>query len=127
MLMDLETYDSDDESTYSLANSTNNLNEGTVVEPVQAKLKDGDVGDFLDPDLTLSCQTRKTEPFNVNGTRPRACTAKKTDNDRVPQDSCPQCKESPEKVFHVNYVSVYKCTYLPTFIFLNAATYLYSF
>ncbi|XP_063826826.1 uncharacterized protein LOC135076274 [Ostrinia nubilalis] len=102
MLMDLEAYETDDESTYSFTNVQNERSSGE-----QAKVKESDLGDYLDPDLTLACQTKKADPFCV---RSRPASSKKVDNEQKAIDAinCSQCKDSAEQLYHVNYDTILK-------------------
>lgn len=95
MFMDSETYDTDDESTYSY---TNVRNESILWE--QAKVKESDL---VDQKLTLVCQTQKTDdPFGV---RSRLGSSKRQENEHIAAEAnCAQCKDSNERLYHVNYV-----------------------
>lgn len=102
MFIDNEAYESEDESTYSFTTCANIQNEKTAVEQIQTKVTDGDLGDFLDPNRNLACQTKKIDPFALK-TRP--ASSKKTPIDQSPKPNpCLQCKDSPEQLYHVNYV-----------------------
>lgn len=121
MLMDLEAYEtaydeSDNESTYSYTNDQNARSSGE-----QAKAKESDLGDYLDPDRTLACQTKKADPFGV---RSRPATSKRPEKEQPPNipnnTNCPQCRDSKEQLFHVKYVrcifkmllNIFMCSYL---------------
>lgn len=121
MLMDLEAYEtaydeSDNESTYSYTNDQNARSSGE-----QAKAKESDLGDYLDPDRTLACQTKKADPFGV---RSRPATSKRPEKEQPPNipnnTNCPQCRDSKEQLFHVKYVrcifkmllNIFMCRYL---------------
>ncbi|KAL0880288.1 hypothetical protein ABMA27_002742 [Loxostege sticticalis] len=109
MLMDLEAYetaydDSDNETTYSYTNDQNARSSGE-----QAKAKESDLGDYLDPDRTLACQTKKADPFGV---RSRPATSKRPEKEQPPNipnnTNCPQCRDSKEQLFHVKYETILK-------------------
>ncbi|CAG9787684.1 unnamed protein product [Diatraea saccharalis] len=94
--MIMESYESDESNNSSITNIEPERN--TTLD--QARLTDGDLGDFLDPELTLVCNTyKKSETFSTPW---RPTTSRKIDKERKNnEDDCLHCKNSTEPYCHV--------------------------
>ncbi|RVE48840.1 hypothetical protein evm_006490 [Chilo suppressalis] len=95
------------ESDDSYCSSYTNLDSERDTTADQTRIKDSALDDFLDPDLTLACQTYKNAESLAAPSRP--VSSRKTDEEkRYSEHDCYKCENSNELYCHVDLNTILK-------------------